>query len=644
MADMLGLIVDNSPDAVVLLDAAGNVMNWGAAAERILGWKAAECIGKPIEELLATDGVEGSLRILWERVREDGQARGVISHRHKDGSLLCIEVSWRAVRETTGEMKCVVASKRDVTREVVDRDALAVADAYGSLLESLPDAAIVANDVGLIILSNSEAAKMFGWPREELLGKSIELLMPGKFRTGHVAHRIGFQRAPQRRMMGTGQELIGKRKDATEFPLEIGLSELSASGRSFVMCSIRDLTERRQAEQAWQEAEAARKANTAKTQFLSRMSHELRTPLNAVLGFSQLLEMDTEKRLNFAQRRFVRHINKAGQHLLDMISDLMDISRIEADTMSVVLSDVDVMSVIAESVAMTEPAAAEAGVTIRLEEKLGKVKGMADRMRLRQVLTNLITNAIKYNKPKGEVQISAWEEKGLVVIHVSDTGIGMSEDQIGRLYEPFNRLGAERWGIEGSGIGLVIARGLTEKMGGSLGVVSKEGVGSTFTVALQSAEGELAEEMEDRRKAWSGSMQQAGAGEGRMRVVYVEDDEANIELLRSVLGMRKEWSMTAVRSAQEAIAEIKMDRPDLLIVDMHLPDMNGVEMVQALERDPICASVPRIALSADALEGSVRRALDAGFSRYFTKPLEIMKFIEFMDEIANGSSGWERAH
>ena len=642
-SDLLSLIVDNSPDAVVLIDAVGNVMTWGAAAERIFGWSADECMGKPIDELLAADGVEGGLTALWDKVKEEGQARGVVSHRHKDGSLLCIEVSWRAVHDTNGELKCVVANKRDVTKEVVARDGKAVSDVFGSLLDSLPDAAIVVNDVGLMILSNLETTKLFGWQRAELMGKSIEILMPGGFRSRHVGHRIDFQKAPERRrVIGIGRELIGRRQDGSEFELEVGLSELSAGGRTFVMCSVRDMTERRLVEAAWQDAETARKANTAKTQFLSRMSHELRTPLNAIIGFSQLLEMDEESKLTSKQRGLVRHISKAGKHLLHMIYDLLDVSRIEADTMSMVIADVDVSAVIAESVALTQRAAEEAGVKIKLDMRPGEVTGMADRVRLRQVLMNLMTNAIKYNKANGEVQVSAWGEDGQVMIHVSDTGIGMSAAQIERMNIPFNRRGVERWGFEGQGVGLMIARGLTEKMGGSLGVVSKEGVGSTFTVALKSADASLAHEIEVRRPIWSSQAHPIDVV--RRRVVYVEDDEMNVELMMSVMSMRPEWSVLAVRSAEEAIAEINRERPELLIIDMHLPDMSGIDMVRSLEKDTVTASIPRIALSADAMDASVRKALDAGFSRYFTKPLEITKFLEYMDEMAAGSSGWERSH
>jgi signal transduction histidine kinase/CheY-like chemotaxis protein len=389
-----------------------------------------------------------------------------------------------------------------------------------------------------------------------------------------------------------------------------------------------EVAERRRAEEeAHRARQAAEAASRAKTEFLSRMSHELRTPLNAVLGFSQLMEMDAKLTPDDQER--VRHIQTAGWHLLNMINEVLDLSRIESGQMMVTRESVDIVPIVAESVRMAEPLAAEHGVQLQDETAgLSALHALGDHTRLRQVFTNLLSNAIKYNRRGGLVTVSARiADGGDVEIAVADTGRGFTPAQLQRLYKPFDRLGAETETISGTGIGLVITKRLVELMGGSLGLTTEAGGGSTFTLRLHAAPAV------DAAAAPSATASVAAGDGARYTVLYVEDNPSNVALLANMLAMRQDMRLVTAPDGMSGLAAARSHHPDLIVIDIALPGINGYDVCAALRSDPAFASTPIIALSANAMPGDVARGEEAGFDAYLTKPVKVEQFLAKLDRL-----------
>jgi len=386
---------------------------------------------------------------------------------------------------------------------------------------------------------------------------------------------------------------------------------------------IVDISERKRYEQAVVTAEAAQRANAAKTQFLSRMSHELRTPLNAVIGFAQLLQVDPAHPLSELQRTRLEHIERAGAHLLAMINDVLDLSRIESGDMPLTLEPLALDALFDEALAMLAGPANAAGVRLRSVPPAG-LAVHADKLRLRQVLVNLLSNAIKYNRRGGHAELQARVDGDQIAISVTDSGIGLTPGQLVHLWEPFNRLGAERTGIEGTGIGLALTRRMVQLMDGRIEVTSELGRGSRFTVKLPAS-----------ASPGAGASAEAAPAEPVERertVLYAEDNPLNVELIRQVLQLRPRIRLLVARNGQEALMMARNERPDLLLLDMHLGDMTGIELLNLLRAEVGTTPLPAcVALSADVMPGSLQRALEAGFDEYLTKPLDVIALMRCLD-------------
>ncbi len=398
-----------------------------------------------------------------------------------------------------------------------------------------------------------------------------------------------------------------------------------------------DITERRQFEEAMNSAKAAEKANKAKTDFLSRMSHELRTPLNAMLGFAQLLRVDPTNPINDIQRKKVSHIERAGAHLLAMLTDVLDLSRIEAGGLPLNLEPQRLAAVLEEAHALVSNQVTQSDVQLLLTPPAEDLFVKADQVRLRQTLVNLMTNAVKYNKPGGRVMVEAQGVRSFVVITVSDTGRGLSEEQQAHLFEPFNRLGAERTAVEGTGIGLVIVKRLVDLMRGRIEISSQVGVGSSFRVWLPAAldpHTAAADSTLGRLGARSGWGAFDALNPGTLTLLYAEDNVVNVELVRQVMHMRPKWHMEVARNGAEAIQMARSAPPDLLLLDMHLGDMSGLDVSDVLARRAETAGIPRVALSADAMPDQIGAARERGFLDYLTKPLDVARLLSLLDRYA----------
>ncbi len=371
-------------------------------------------------------------------------------------------------------------------------------------------------------------------------------------------------------------------------------------------------------------------ASRAKSEFLSRMSHELRTPLNAILGFAQLLEMD---HLTAEQQESVGQILKAGRHLLDLINEVLDIARIEAGRLAVSIESVSVKEVIQEGLDLVAPLAVAREIQLKVEAAgLSDRFIFVDRQRLKQVLLNLLSNAVKYNRPGGAVTLSYAEvQGGRLRINVSDTGPGIPPDRLGQLFTPFERLGAEQTGIEGTGLGLALSKRLVEAMRGTLGVDSTVGRGSTFWVEFP-----LSVEEQPAAQRSAEGPRPAGVAEaarGAFTVLYIEDNLSNLELIQHLLSRRPEIKLLSAMQGRLGLDLAREHRPDLILLDVHLPDVPGAEMVRLLREDAKTRHIPVVVVSADALPTQIQRLLAAGARAYLTKPLEVRKFLDVVDEV-----------
>jgi signal transduction histidine kinase/CheY-like chemotaxis protein len=433
----------------------------------------------------------------------------------------------------------------------------------------------------------------------------------------------GFDPRAERTVRGFGALLGGA----------LGRSRAFAARAEALVALENEVTVRRAAEERAAEArDSAQQANHAKSEFLSRMSHELRTPLNAVLGFGQLLDLED---LPEDQRAYVGHVIKAGYHLLDLINEVLDISRIESGRMALSLEPVRVGDVVTEALDLVRPLASTRGISLppghdpRCHHHV-----QADRQRLKQVLLNLLANAVKYNHSGGSVTVTcAPIEGGRFRVAVTDTGPGISAHLLERLYVPFERLGAELTEVEGTGLGLALSKRLVDVMGGSLGVTSAVGKGSTFWVDLDEVELPVEDELDV-----TPPVQGPRPADGEHVVLYIEDNVPNLRLVERILARRQGVRLLSAIQGTLGTELAREHRPDLILLDLNLPDRPGVEVLASLRSDPRTADVPVVVVSADATPGQVDRLLDAGATDYLTKPFDVSRFLALVDDLlTNGS-------
>jgi PAS domain S-box-containing protein len=395
-----------------------------------------------------------------------------------------------------------------------------------------------------------------------------------------------------------------------------------------ILCVVEDITEHLRLQEAERARDLAEAANQAKSEFLSRMSHELRTPLNAMLGFAQLLELDARNPLTPSQQPWVAQIQQAGWHLLEMINDVLDLSRIESGNLRLQTEALDLPELLNASLALVTADAQRRGITITTDLASGSAAMLADATRVKQILTNLLSNAVKYNHDSGRIHVaSRVREPDAVEIAVTDTGIGMSEQQIEALFQPFNRLGRERSTLQGTGIGLVISQRLAELMGGALRARSSEGEGSSFILSLP-----LVIDPDTVPSHLDQLVPEQPQYHTRL-VHYVEDNETNVEVMRGILAQRPQVEMAVSVTGLDGLAAIRRRRPDLILLDMHLPDISGMELLRHLKSDVETATIPVVVVSADALAKETADAMAAGATRYLTKPVSVAELLGVVDAL-----------
>ncbi len=402
--------------------------------------------------------------------------------------------------------------------------------------------------------------------------------------------------------------------------LEIAAHPLErAHHERWVVATYKDVSEHRRVEAAWR---ASVEAGRAKSEFLSRMSHELRTPLNSVLGFAQLLQMGA---LDERQSESVTQILTAGRHLLALVDEVLDLDRIERDQLEVDVEPVLLAGALQEAFELVQPLAAAKGIAVELQAgRAGRARVVADRRRFRQVLLNLFTNAIKYNRPSGRVVVTCRERDDTVVVRVRDTGFGLAAEDLEHIFTPFERFQAEARGIEGTGVGLALSKRLTEAMGGVIGVESRVGEGSTFWVVLRAAPVRIPVDqvLPPLDPARAAEVLACTVPEHR-RVLYIEDNEASRLLMRELLGHFAGIELLTASGGGEGIARARSERPDAILLDMHLPDMRGEDVLREMRADASTRHAPVIVVSADALPARMAEAVEAGAAAYLTKPVDV---------------------
>jgi PAS domain S-box-containing protein len=506
---------------------------------------------------------------------------------------------------------------------------------FRALLESAPDAIVIVNEKGIIVLVNALAITLFGYSREELINQPVEMLMPTRFRQHHEEQRDNYIKEPHTRELGAGLQLLGKRKDGSEFPIEVSLSPLETKKGTLVSSAIRDITERKRIESELNKAMvAAEKANRAKSDFLSSMSHELRSPLNAILGFAQLLDSGSPQPTP-RQKTSIDQILHAGWYLLELINEILDLAMVESGKLSLSLEPISLSEVLSDCQTMIEPQAENSNIQMTFPQEDCPYLVKADRTRVKQVFLNLLSNAIKYNRVGGSIDVRySTNTADRIRISVHDTGEGLSPEQLSQLFQPFNRLGQETGAEEGTGIGLVVSKRLVELMSGSIGVESTVGKGSEFWFELLL---DVTPQFAVDDVMLTEQTPQDYGNTTQFTLLYVEDNPANLFLVKHIIADQPQISLLSARTSKLGIELARTHQPDIILMDINLPGISGTEALNILHEDPGTKNIPVIALSANAMPQDIADGLKAGFFRYLTKPIKVNELMNALDDALKSS-------
>jgi signal transduction histidine kinase/ActR/RegA family two-component response regulator len=513
-----------------------------------------------------------------------------------------------------------------------------------AILTSASFSIIATDEAGIIQLFNVGAERMLGYAADEMVNRvspsDIHDPQEVKERAEALTRELGTTIAPgfealaykASRGIEDVYELTYVCKDGSRFPALVSITALRDDHGVIIGYLLigADNSMRKRAESELKQAMAAAdQANRAKSDFLSSMSHELRTPLNAILGFAQLLETGAPAPTP-TQKRNIEQILKAGWYLLELINEVLDLALIESGRLTLSNEPVSLAEVLTECRAMIEPQARSRGIGMTFPQFPIPRFITADRTRVKQVLINLLFNAIKYNRPQGSVVVEAAAVAGSSIrISVRDTGIGLPPEHIDQLFQPFNRLGKEASAEEGSGIGLVVTKRLVDLMGGTIGVVSTLGQGSVFWVEFKTAGApQFTIPLAD---AASAARPKVPDGTPLRTLLYVEDNPANLELVGQLIGRRTDLNMLSAADGSLGVEYARACLPEVILMDINLPGMSGIEAMKILRADPMTAHIPIIALSANAVPRDIERALEAGFYNYITKPIKVSEFMEALD-------------
>lgn len=541
-----------------------------------------------------------------------------------------------------------------------EQQALALqTDALQAAIYNNPHFSYIATDLqGVIQIFNVGAERMLGYRAVDVVNKitpdSLADAEGISARAAAISLEMGTEILPgldallykATRGIEDIVELTYVRPDGSRFPAIVSVTALrDASGGLIGFLFIgTDNSVRKQAEIALTQKHlelenaraAAEKANLAKSTFLSNMSHELRTPLNAVLGFAQLMETATPLP-SAAQKLSIEQILKGGWYLLRLINEILDLSLIESGKLIMATETIDLSDTLRDCQLMIMPQAEARNITVHFPDDVKNFHVNADRTRIKQVMINLLSNAIKYNRQDGSATITCEiTSERWMRISISDTGLGLPPELVEQLFQPFNRLGQEASNIEGSGVGLVVTKQLVELMGGTVGVRSEVGTGSTFWFELPlSAESEIPRQGKSATNTTEPAQSMANAAQRTL--LYVEDNPANLALVEQLISRRNDLTLLIATNGRSGVEIARAQLPDLILMDINLPDISGLEALKILQAAPATAHIPVIALSANAVPHDIESGLRAGFLRYLTKPIKINEFMDVLDNMLGKS-------
>ena len=650
-------IFDSANFSSIATDAKGVIQIFNVGAERMLGYTAAEVMNKitpadisdPQEVIARAHALSAELGTAITPGFEAlvfKATRGIediyeLTYIRKDGSRFPAVVSVTALRDALGSIIGYLLIGTDNTvRKQIEADQKLLDQRLRdqqfytrSLIESNIDAIMTTNPSGFITDANKQMEELTGCTRDELIGAPFK-----NYFTDPMRAEAGIKRVLTEKKVND-YELTARARDGKETVVSFNANTFYDRDRKLqgVFAAARDVTERKRLDQVLQEKnvelESARalaeKANLAKSDFLSSMSHELRSPLNAILGFAQLMESDSLPP-SANQKESIAQILQAGWHLLKLINEILDLAKVESGQVPMSEEPLSLSEVILECQTMIEPQAQQRAIELTLPDFETPCFVRADRTRLKQILINLLSNSIKYNRKQGEVIVTCDVSKPeRVRVSIRDSGAGLSDEQLAQLFQPFNRLGQEAGGEEGTGIGLVVAKRLVELMGGSIGADSTVGVGSVFWFELLAAiDPQLANENSGTKITSPITVAQ---GMRLHSVLYVEDNPANLKLVERIIARHPTIRLLTALNGTDGIELARVTQPDVILMDINLPDINGFKALQLLRSAPATKHIPVIAVSANAMPLNISSGLEAGFFRYLTKPIKVDEFMEALN-------------
>jgi len=635
-------------DRFLHAEALSNSCNW-ESDETLTHWAYASIhtehmLGVPLKDLL------GNYELYIRHIHPDDQDRvravytaAAETHapyevRYRfcrpDGHIIHLREHAVPVLDDSGKIMFYRGTTQDVTSQV-DAE-----ERHRIVVENAVEAIITIDSGGIIQSFNKAAETLLHYSRTEAIGQNISMMLPDDHAVQHDAYLARYLDTRKAHIIGIGRDVDARRKDGSTFPAHLSVSQHDVGGTILFTGLLRDISEQKESEvmliQAKNESE---RANRAKSEFLSSMSHELRTPLNAVLGFAQMLEYNPAEPLSVTQQESVDLIKRGGAHLLTLINEILELAKIESGRLDLSIETVDLAKTIDDCASIAKATAMNRDIVLAnasADKKLPYVQ--ADNTRLKQVLLNLLSNAVKYNKDAGHVTIDANEtQDGFMRVSVSDTGIGLSEREKKKIFEPFERLGKQSEAIEGTGIGLTITKQLVNLMSGRIGFESEIGKGSTFWIDIPKSDKGSKKKLKRRRSDLEAiSTGPIADPERTYSVLCVEDNEDNAKLMVRIFDSISNADLHVAVTGRAGVQYAKKFQPDMILMDINLPDISGIEATKILQRTDATKDIPIIAISASIWRAKNGVTEDVSFHHYVEKPFDVNEIYNLINSVLSG--------